>query len=74
MPERRLRCRAARVPCYVVTAKESNRIIDERLANSRRLSEEMERSADKVVRALRGAARSVRAARARNGNGGSAGR
>jgi len=57
-----------------MTAKESNRIIDERLAHSRRLSEEMERSADKVVRALRGAARSVRAARERNGNGASAGR
>jgi hypothetical protein len=58
----------------VVTAKESNRIIDERLAHSRRLSEEMERSGDKAVRALRGAARSVRAARVRNGNGGAAGR
>ena len=57
-----------------MTAKESNRIIDERLAHSRRLSEEMERSADKVVKALRGAARSVRAARARNDNGGSASR
>ena len=53
---------------------ESNRIIDERLAHSRRLSEAMERSGEKAVRALRGAARSVRAARERNGNGASAGR
>jgi hypothetical protein len=58
----------------VVTAKESNRIIDERLAHSRMLSEEMERSGDKVVQALRSAARSVRIAKRRNGSGGSAGR
>jgi hypothetical protein len=57
-----------------MTVRESNRIIDERLAHSRRLSEEMERSGDKVVQALRSAARSVRLARQRNGNGGSAGR
>jgi hypothetical protein len=56
-----------------VTAKESNRIIDERLAHSRMLSEEMERSGEKVVQALRSVARSVRIARRRNGGGGSAG-
>ena len=54
-----------------MTVKESNRIIDERLAHSRRLSAEMDRSGDKVVNALRRAAHSVRAARQRNGNGGS---
>ena len=53
-----------------MTVKESNRIIDERLANSRRLSKEMERSGSKVVEALRSAADSVRAARRRNRNGG----
>jgi hypothetical protein len=57
-----------------MTAKESNRIIDERLAHSRMLSEEMERSGDKVVQALRNAARSVRIAKWRNGSGDSAGR
>jgi hypothetical protein len=57
-----------------MTAKESNRIIDERLAHSRMLSEEMERSGEKVVEALRSAARSVRIARWRNGGDGSAGR
>ena len=65
---------SAGYPATWMTAKESNRIIDERLANSRRLSEEMERSGDKVVRALRGAAHSVRLARQRNGNGDPAGR
>jgi hypothetical protein len=55
-----------------MTVKESNRIIDERLAHSRRLSGEMERAGDKVVRALRSAARSMRAAQRRNGDGGPA--
>ena len=52
-----------------MSVKESNRIIDERLANSRRLSAEMDRSGNKVVDALRCAAHSVRAAKRRNGNG-----
>jgi hypothetical protein len=64
--------RVRRVPCNVMTVKESNRIIDERLAHSRRLSGEMERAGDKVVRALRSAARSMRAAQRRNGDGGPA--
>jgi hypothetical protein len=52
-----------------MTPRESNRDIDRRLSESRRLGARMERSGDRAVQALRAAANALR-----NGRGGAADR